>query len=1128
MANTGGRPGGPAAASAMLWYSALLELALGALMVIASELFASDIYRTINGSLGIVAATFLVAGCVGLLTLVGLWPRRALLVVWVLVAVPPLILAYDLLQASVTSGVLVYSFQALGLVAWGVWSYTRRGRPPVRFFVLFVSATLTGIGTAMVVASDSFSDQLTFADLANYLWLIAPLFLVGGVGLGVTEIAARRSPRSSRWVLAFASVAAIDCGILVMTFTTTHVWTGVLCYGLMAVVLLIAAPRWAVWAETPVLFAAMAAVGATGDLMLSLLAKAGAARLYPDTALLHPIAALGIAYIAIAFAILLNPVRAVARRLTAVLSVCAAALALLGIASQRGAPTATPDELLGRTFAPAVSPSLTGMLLIIAAAAIVLLQLARPRTRALPQLYVAFAALLIGHLTLNVLAYMESSEDILAVLGPSAMRQHATVILGSLAIALAAAGAARLIAAPIRDRLFGAVLGIGILVWIRSSFGDSALAHVFFDPSDFGLASYRDTIGDALGAISIVILALTAAAAVLFLRTVTIPLETVMSAIARARAGEARAQALVDGEDEIALVAHSFNQLTRDLADQSELNAAVRGAQSDLGEATVVTDRGRAVEWNEALARITGYNDVDLRGMHLLDLVPSDRRADTEQVVYAHRNTEYRFETALLRRNGEHADIEVAVAPLPALGARTQLVLIRDISVRKNAERALERTALHDALTDLPNRAAFIERVAAQVHRESSGAASFAIVYLDIDRFKEVNDAFGHGPGDALLKDVAGRLGRALPSADMIARFGGDEFAVLMCDAHDLETATGAADLVRSALQQPFELRGHHVFLEASIGIARYPTDGADAETLLRHADVAMYDAKRSGKVVAVYAPDIDPQNERRLALMSDLRHAIERDQLFLHFQPQIRLASGGSCASVEALVRWKHPVRGMVSPGDFIPLAEGSGFISELTRWVIGEAIGAITSLRDLAVPPRLALNISARDLHDPSLVDAVEEALQRTHLDPSSLTIEITETAVMSDARRSLETLGRLAALGVRLSIDDFGAGYSSLAYLRRLPVNELKIDRMFVADMLANPSSDAIVSSVIQLGHSLGLSVVAEGVEDAATQAALRAGRCDIAQGYHIARPMPIDALRAWLTARHDSVEIATAAD
>jgi diguanylate cyclase (GGDEF)-like protein len=390
-----------------------------------------------------------------------------------------------------------------------------------------------------------------------------------------------------------------------------------------------------------------------------------------------------------------------------------------------------------------------------------------------------------------------------------------------------------------------------------------------------------------------------------------------------------------------------------------------------------------------------------------------------------------------------------------------------------------------------------------------------------------VNDAFGHDKGDALLRQVSTRLGAALASTDTLARFGGDEFAILLPRARDVVEAFSIAEVVRAVLTRPFDLEGHQVFVEASIGAVLYPVDGADADTLLRHADIAMYQAKRTGKGLIAYSVEHDPQSQNRLDVLSDLRQAIARGELCLHYQPQIRMIDGGCCGSLEALVRWRHPTRGMVPPSDFIPLAEESGFINELTLWVLREALTQAAALRSLGHEPRIAINLSARNLHYPGLVDAVELQLTTWKLDPSMLTIEITETAVMSDAKRSLEALNRLSALGIRLSIDDFGTGYSSLAYLRRLPVNELKVDRSFVMDMLANPSSDAIVSSTIQLGHSLGLTVVAEGVEDEATLKALKAMRCDYAQGYHIARPMPFEQLVDWMRTRGPVFEVTSAA-
>ncbi len=417
----------------------------------------------------------------------------------------------------------------------------------------------------------------------------------------------------------------------------------------------------------------------------------------------------------------------------------------------------------------------------------------------------------------------------------------------------------------------------------------------------------------------------------------------------------------------------------------------------------------------------------------------------------------------------------------------------------------LQVQALNDSLTGLPNRILFHDRLQQQILFSQRQGGRFALFVMDLDRFKEVNDTFGHQSGDRLLVMVGERVRGVLRDSDTVARFGGDEFALLIPTADTEERATAVARKIQAAFEAPFTLDHLILNVEASIGISIFPEHGEDPSALVKRADAAMYMAKRNKSGYALYAPSDDQESRDGLLLMGEFRGAIEHDELVLHFQPEVELRSG-EIVAVEALVRWRHPSRGLLSPDLFIPFAEQTGLMRPLTRWVIDSAIRQVRTWRTRSgAPMQLAVNLSARDFQDPELPGHVEAALIRRGMTPAQLKLEITESVVMADAARSLETLTALRTMGVRLSIDDFGPGYSSLAYLKRLPVDEIKIDRSFVIDLVADADTSAIVRGTIDLAHDLERTVVAEGVEDEPTAALLSAYGCDAAQGYYYTRPL-----------------------
>jgi diguanylate cyclase (GGDEF)-like protein len=424
----------------------------------------------------------------------------------------------------------------------------------------------------------------------------------------------------------------------------------------------------------------------------------------------------------------------------------------------------------------------------------------------------------------------------------------------------------------------------------------------------------------------------------------------------------------------------------------------------------------------------------------------------------------------------------------------------------------LREESLHDSLTGLANRTLF-QTTVDNVARTSSPQAAAAVMLMDLDRFKEVNDTLGHESGDRLLVEISRRLIELFPDDATVARLGGDEFAVVLPTVEGPACAAALADEVLAALEQPFVVGDLNLEIGASIGVALAPVHGTDAAMLLQRADVAMYSAKESRSGVEVYDPDRDEYSPRRLMLAAELRHAIERGQLTLHYQPKADLGTGG-ITGVEALLRWHHPDYGFVPPDEFIPLAEHTGLIRALTRWVLAAAVAQCGSWHRRGLHLNVAVNLSVRALVDVGLPDEVEGLLREAGVPPTSLTLEITESSIMADPARSIGVLERLSELGIMLSIDDFGTGYSSLSYLKKLPVGEVKVDRSFVMNMTSDQDDAVIVRSTIDLARNLGLRVVAEGVEDRSTWETLSSLGCDAAQGYYLGRPMPVLQLDRWL--------------
>jgi diguanylate cyclase (GGDEF)-like protein len=431
--------------------------------------------------------------------------------------------------------------------------------------------------------------------------------------------------------------------------------------------------------------------------------------------------------------------------------------------------------------------------------------------------------------------------------------------------------------------------------------------------------------------------------------------------------------------------------------------------------------------------------------------------------------------------------------------------------------------AEHDTLTGLPNRTLFHRRAKTALRAAEHDREPVTIAIIDLDRFKEVNDTLGHHNGDHVLQVLSRRLHESARDVDTIARLGGDEFGVILRGVRDPYPALAR---LREAIDCEVDVRGLPLSLEASIGYVVAPEDGIEVDELLQHADVAMYNAKSKHLGIVRYDPAHDHYDAAKLELVAQLRHAIDDGQLLLHYQPKASLVDG-RVDTVEALVRWRHPTHGVLYPDSFLPLAEQTDLIDKLTDFILSRALVETGRLRNGDEPLSVAVNVSARNVSSPDFAVSVISTLRRLDVDPRRLILEITETALLDDPDRAANALAMLNDYGVRISLDDFGRGQTSLGYLSALPIHELKIDKSFVTDMLVNAAHAAIVRSIIDLGHNLSLSVVGEGVETEETLAMLRASGCDVAQGWLLARPMPVDELPMWFESRRAQQEAATPA-
>ncbi|HVT44042.1 MAG TPA: EAL domain-containing protein [Thermoanaerobaculia bacterium] len=519
---------------------------------------------------------------------------------------------------------------------------------------------------------------------------------------------------------------------------------------------------------------------------------------------------------------------------------------------------------------------------------------------------------------------------------------------------------------------------------------------------------------------------------------------------------------------------------------------------------------------NEGFCRMTGLEAHDTVGktLSVLQIAAKDRHVFDDLLRHLAEEKSFEAEVTAIRTDGSEIALEMNFMPIAGDSLSPHWVaVLRDVSERKAQLAALERQALHDVLTGLPNRTLLLDRLEQAIQVAQREEGQLALLVMDLDRFKEVNDTFGHQYGDLLLQQVATRIGQQVRSPDTVARLGGDEFAVLLPHVSDAKAASRVARKVLKSLETSFEVEGQRFDVGASVGIALFPLHGTDSSTLLRKADVAMYFAKHSNSGYFIYAVERDDHTPARLALAVDLKEGLEQEQLVLHYQPKIHMRTG-LVTRVEALVRWNHPTEGLMLPDLFIPLAERTGLIKPLTNWVLNTALRQTREWHDEGYPIHVAVNLSARSLQETFLPEVIAEMLDRWNVDPNVLKLEITESSILADPPHVLAIISLLQTLGVRLSLDDFGTGYSSLTHLRQLPIDEIKIDKSFIQGMTTNSGDAAIVRAMIDLAHDLGRQVVAEGLQSNEEWRMLEVLGCDLAQGHLLSPPLPAEELIAWL--------------
>ena len=593
-----------------------------------------------------------------------------------------------------------------------------------------------------------------------------------------------------------------------------------------------------------------------------------------------------------------------------------------------------------------------------------------------------------------------------------------------------------------------------------------------------------------------------------------------------------REQTMPNGESrmiEVNLIPHFSPQkqqlgsflLITDITDRWQAESTVRQSEERMRKFTEITDEailfhrdGLITDGNDALTRLTGYTLPEVMGLSIFNFISHEWRAVAYEYTRAGREDPY--EVTIRHKDGHTIPVEVVGKTMPQLHADYRVVLVRDITARKEAQERETFLALHDTLTQLPNRRFLMEQLGKVLSMARRRKFMVAVLFINLDHFKTVNDSLGHHAGDQLLCDVAERLRQSVRDTDLVARLSGDEFVAVLTDIHTPDDAALVADKLIDTMRSAFTVGNLPLTMSPSIGISLFPGDDTTVQGLLRCADTAMYHAKDSGRGNRqFYQPGMDVHATDVLQQERQLREAIANNAFVLHYQPQISLADG-SLKGFEALVRWRHPERGLVGPDEFITFSESRGLITPIGRWVMHEACRQLKAWQNegLAMVP-VAVNLSALEFRQRDVAGELAAVLHATGLEPRFLEIELTESVLMHHTGQVLETLNAIKALGVGVTIDDFGTGYSSLAYLKRYPIDKLKIDRSFVMDTPQSADDVAIVTAIIQMGHSLQLKTVAEGVETAEQKELLHRLGCDLVQGFLVSAPMDAQATQRWLS-------------
>ena len=593
-----------------------------------------------------------------------------------------------------------------------------------------------------------------------------------------------------------------------------------------------------------------------------------------------------------------------------------------------------------------------------------------------------------------------------------------------------------------------------------------------------------------------------------------------------------REQTIPSGESrmiEVNLIPHFSPQkqqlgsflLITDITDRWQAESTVRQSEERMRKFTEITDEailfhrdGLITDGNDALTRLTGYTLPEVMGLSIFNFISHEWRAVAYEYTRAGREDPY--EVTIRHKDGHTIPVEVVGKTMPQLHADYRVVVVRDITARKEAQERETFLALHDTLTQLPNRRFLMEQLGKVLSMARRRKFMVAVLFINLDHFKTVNDSLGHHAGDQLLCDVAERLRQSVRDTDLVARLSGDEFVAVLTDIHTPDDAAMVADKLIETMRSAFTVGQLPLTMSPSIGISLFPGDDTTVQGLLRCADTAMYHAKDSGRGNRqFYQPGMDVHATDVLQQERQLREAIASNAFVLHYQPQICLADG-SLKGFEALVRWRHPERGLVGPDEFITFSESRGLITPIGRWVMHEACRQLKAWQDegLAMVP-VAVNLSALEFRQRDVASEIAAVLHATGLEPRFLEIELTESVLMHHTGQVLETLNAIKALGVGVTIDDFGTGYSSLAYLKRYPIDKLKIDRSFVMDTPQSADDVAIVTAIIQMGHSLQLKTVAECVETAEQKELLHRLGCDLVQGFLVSAPMDAQATQRWLS-------------